>query len=116
MDIFVLSSVSEALSNALMEAMACGCAVVATDVGGNPELVTNGRTGLLVERGNVEALAAALRQLIDRPSLRTTLGAAASSFIRENFSLPAATDRLATVYSTLLAARHGDQRRPWRAA
>ena len=51
MDIFVLPSLSEALSNALMEAMACGCAVVASNVGGNPELVSNGETGLLFEPG-----------------------------------------------------------------
>ena len=48
-DIFVLPSLSEALSNSLMEAMACGCCVAASRVGGNPELVAHGETGMLFE-------------------------------------------------------------------
>jgi glycosyltransferase involved in cell wall biosynthesis len=111
-DIFVLSSVSEALSNALMEAMACGCAVVASDVGGNSELVTHDRTGLLVERANPEALSAALRRLIEQPALRADVGITASCFIHENFSLSAAAKGLASLYSRLLSAGRRTAIRP----
>ncbi|MBV8820942.1 MAG: glycosyltransferase, partial [Acidobacteriaceae bacterium] len=70
MDIFVLPSLSEALSNALMEAMACGCCAAASNVGGNPELVREGETGLLFEAGDAHGLAAALRRLIENAGLR----------------------------------------------
>src|SRR6266403_2465618 len=63
-DIFVLPSRSEALSNSLMEAMACGCPVIASNVGGNPELGEDGVSGLLFARQDSEALAAALRRMI----------------------------------------------------
>ena len=76
-DIFVLPSLSEALSNALMEAMACGCAVVASRVGGNPELVKDGETGLLFEKADVAGLAARLRLLIEDEALRRRLAGAA---------------------------------------
>ena len=105
-DIFVLPSNSEALSNALMEAMACGCAVVASRVGGNPELVRHGCNGLLFARHNVAELTTALRLLIDQPSLRAKVGAAAARFIREHRSTSVAARRLAGIYSSLLAARH----------
>ena len=70
MDIFVLPSLSEALSNSLMEAMACGCCAVASNVGGNPELVRNGETGLTFEAGDSAGLSAALRALIEDEALR----------------------------------------------
>jgi glycosyltransferase involved in cell wall biosynthesis len=69
MDVFVLSSVFEALSNALMEAMACGCACVASRVGGNSELVRDGDTGLLFEPGDVDGLSARFRRLAGSPAL-----------------------------------------------
>ena len=60
-DIFVLPSLSEALSNSLMEAMACGCCVAASRVGGNPELVAHGETGMLFEPRDAAGLAEVLR-------------------------------------------------------
>jgi glycosyltransferase involved in cell wall biosynthesis len=105
MDIFVLPSFSEALSNSLMEAMACGCAAVASRVGGNPELVRHGENGLLFESGDAEQLAARLRDLIGNPPLRSRLAAAGSRFIRERFSLAAAARRMGEVYEEFLAAR-----------
>ena len=68
-DIFVLPSLSEALSNSLMEAMACGCCVAASRVGGNPELVAHGETGMLFEPRDAAGLAGVLRLLMQR--LRT---------------------------------------------
>lgn len=85
-DIFVLPSYSEGLSNALMEAMASGCACIASDVGGNRYLVQNGVSGLLFPAGDREALAAHLRRLIEDPSKRKSMGDAAKKRIAEEFS------------------------------
>jgi glycosyltransferase involved in cell wall biosynthesis len=101
MDLFVLPSLSEALSNALMEAMACGCCAVASRVGGNPELVHEGETGALFEAGNAESLAMALRPLIANESRRRELAANGLAFIRENFSIAAAAQRMGEIYERL---------------
>jgi glycosyltransferase involved in cell wall biosynthesis len=102
-DIFVLPSVSEALSNSLMEAMACGCAVVASRVGGNPELVTHGETGLLFEPGDSADLAAGLRLLIADDSLRQHLGRNAAERINLHFSLRDSAAEMAGIYERYLA-------------
>jgi glycosyltransferase involved in cell wall biosynthesis len=102
-DIFVLPSVSEALSNSLMEAMACGCAVVASRIGGNPELVTHGETGLLFEPGNSTDLAVSLRLLIADDSLRQHLGRNAAERIRLHFSLRDSAETMADIYERYLA-------------
>lgn len=102
-DIFVLPSLSEAFSNALMEAMACGCAAVATRVGGNPELVRDGETGLLVEPGDAEALAATLVRLARAPELRARLAGRGAAFVGENFTIAAAARRMASIYEEMLA-------------
>jgi glycosyltransferase involved in cell wall biosynthesis len=104
-DIFVLPSLSEALSNSLMEAMACGCAVVASRVGGNQELVQHGRTGFLFETRNASQLAMVVTDLIEHPELRKNSGAAASQFIHRDFSVAAAAHRMAEIYSELLEGR-----------
>jgi glycosyltransferase involved in cell wall biosynthesis len=104
-DIFVLPSRSEALSNSLMEAMSCGCCCVASDAGGNPELVEHGLTGALFRTGGFEALAARLRELIEDASLRARLGKAASEHIRRNFSIEASARRAAALYTELLERR-----------
>ena len=85
-DIFVLPSYSEGLSNALMEAMASGCACIASDVGGNRFLIQNGVSGLLFPAGDREALAAHIRRLLEDPSKRESLGKAARKRIDEEFS------------------------------
>ena len=102
-DIFVLPSLSEALSNALMEAMACGCAVVASNVGGNPELVQPGRTGLLFERGNAQDLADQLRTLISNAKLRQQLAEAGQKLIQESYSAGRAAERMGEIYKGLLS-------------
>ena len=105
MDIFVLPSLSEALSNSLMEAMACGRAVVASAVGGNPELVTDGITGLLFQPGNSSELADRLESLIVDENLRTRFGAEASDHVRRYFSLEASVHRMEEIYDELLGRR-----------
>ena len=84
-DIFVLPSYSEGLSNALMEAMASGCACIATEVGGNRFLIQNGISGLLFPPGDREALKAHIRRLIEDEAKRKMLGEAARKRIEEEF-------------------------------
>jgi glycosyltransferase involved in cell wall biosynthesis len=103
MDIFVLPSLSEALSNALMEAMACGCCAVASEVGGNPELVAHGETGMLFPAGDHRALAAVLDSLAGRPEVRRRLAAAGGAFIRGGFSSQAAARRMGQIYADRLS-------------
>ncbi len=98
LDIFVLPSRSEALSNALMEAMASGCACIASNVGGNPELIASEEIGVLFESGNRAALSAALNELASDADRRTRLGAAAAARIRGEFTLDRAARRLAEIY------------------
>jgi L-malate glycosyltransferase len=101
-DIFVLPSRSEALSNALMEAMACGCCVVASNVGGNPELVEDDQTGSLFRAGDAEDLAIKLRRLIEDPVARASLGARAACLIRERFDRQASVSRMTAIYWSYL--------------
>lgn len=85
-DIFVLPSHSEGLSNALMEAMASGCACIASDVGGNRYLIQNGISGFLFPAGDREALRSHIQRLIDDESKRTMLGKGARERIEKVFS------------------------------
>ena len=85
-NIFVLPSHSEGLSNALMEAMASGCACIASDVGGNRFLIQNGVSGFLFPAGDREALQSHIQRLIDDASKRASLGIAARERIEKVFS------------------------------
>jgi glycosyltransferase involved in cell wall biosynthesis len=85
-DIFACPSHMEAFPNVVMEAMAAGLPVVASDVGGIPELIADGRSGVLVLPGAVEPLAAAIVRLMDDGDLATTLGAEAHRGIAANYS------------------------------
>ena len=102
MDIFVLPSLSEAFSNSIMEAMACGCAVIASRVGGNPELVEQGHTGILFEKADATDLASGLRLLIDNEALRERLVEVASARIRDEFSMTASARRMGEIYDYFL--------------
>ncbi|TSC59197.1 MAG: group 1 glycosyl transferase [Candidatus Peregrinibacteria bacterium Greene0416_19] len=85
-DIFVLPSYSEGLSNSLMEAMASGCACVASDVGGNAYLIQNGVSGFLFPAGDRQSLAAHIRRLIEDPHKRKAMGEAAQRRIAQSFA------------------------------
>lgn len=101
-DIFVLPSLSEALSNSLMEAMACGCCAVASCTGGNPELVQHERTGLLFPPGSTAGLGDCLARLIADRGFRESLATAGTSFIRPNFSRQNSARRMAEIYAFLI--------------
>ncbi len=103
MDLFVLCSHSEGLSISLMEAMAAGLPVVATEVGGNPELVEYGTTGLLVPPRDPEMLAAAILFLIRHPQCCRTLGSAGRQRVIERFSADAMAAKYADLYEEILA-------------
>jgi L-malate glycosyltransferase len=102
-DIFVLPSLSEALSNSLMEAMASGCCVVASKAGGNPELVVDQQSGLLFPPGDSTALAACLDLLLRDAGLRTRLAAAGVERMRTEFTLECSVRHMAEIYSQVLA-------------
>lgn len=96
-DVFVLPSVSEGLSNALLEAMSSGLAVLGSRVGGTAEVVEEGRTGLLFAPQDEAELAAKLKRFLDEPGLAGRLGAAAREKTVAAFSL----DRTAEAYERL---------------
>jgi glycosyltransferase involved in cell wall biosynthesis len=101
-DVFVLPSTKrEGLARSLIEAMAYGVAPVATDCGGNPELVVHGVSGLLVPVGDAAALAAAIGKLHDDPALRRRLGAAARERIGRDFRIEDTIEKTLALYRTL---------------
>lgn len=102
LDIFVLCSRSEAFSNALLEAMACGCCAVGTEVGGTPELIGRNERGLLCRPDDPDDLAAKLAVLIQDEALRRRLAAEAARCAREHFSVQAAAERISGIYEELL--------------
>jgi glycosyltransferase involved in cell wall biosynthesis len=87
MDVFVLPSVAEGMNNSLLEAMASGVAVVASDVGGNPEVVVDGDSGLLFPAGDVDALGGHLARLQAEPGRRRHLAQGAMQRVDQQFSI-----------------------------
>lgn len=98
LDVFALSSVSEGYSMALLEASATALAIVATDVGGNREIVQHGVTGSIVPAHDVEALAQAILGLLRNPEHAARLGAAARTMMEAGGSLEAMALRYAALY------------------
>lgn len=101
-DIFVQTSLHESFSNSLLEAMACGCAVIATDVGGTKELVTDSESGLMIQPGDVEGLAAKLTLLADGKELRQSLAARAVHVANGEFTIENYVRRCSDQYLELL--------------
>jgi glycosyltransferase involved in cell wall biosynthesis len=100
-DVYVNSSISEGISLTILEAMAAGLAVVATRVGGTPEVVRDGETGLLVPARSPAAVADAVKRLIDNAVWRGELGAAGRRTVEERFTIDRMVDRYAEIYSRL---------------
>jgi glycosyltransferase involved in cell wall biosynthesis len=102
-DVFVLPSLREGLPNALLEAMSSGCACIVTKLPGvTDHLVDDGRSGVLVPPGDVDALEQALRRLLADPALRASLGNAARRTIETRYSLDRAADQYLDAYRRLL--------------
>ena len=97
--VVVPSIVPDALSRVILEAMAASCPVIATRVGGTPELVVHDVSGLLVERGDRKELAEAIATLLDDPARRRRLGEAAREHIVRRFSSDQTVEQLITVYA-----------------
>jgi glycosyltransferase involved in cell wall biosynthesis len=100
-DVSVLCSTSEAFPNSVLEAMAAAKPVVATAVGGTPDAVSDGVTGLLVPPGDPEGLAAALRALYDDGTRRASLGEAGREAARAGYSEEAVIAQVETLYAKL---------------
>jgi L-malate glycosyltransferase len=105
LDIAVLPSLSEGMSNALLEYMAAGRAIVATAVGGNLRLIEDGVTGLLVPPGDAASLTAAMCRLLDDPLLAIRLGSRARRLVEERYSREAMVRRFEEFYEQLYLAR-----------
>ena len=102
-DIFVLPSLTEGMSITILEALAAGCAVVATRVGGVPEVIVDGVTGLLVPPASAGALAGAVAVLADNPYLRQSVALAGRERVIEKFVVDKMLMRTGAVYEMLLA-------------
>jgi glycosyltransferase involved in cell wall biosynthesis len=98
LDLFVLSSVSEGYSMALLEACAVALPVIATDVGGNSEIIRSGETGLLVAPGNADSLADSMLALLRDPERASAYGRAARAWVEHHGSLEAMAERYQCLY------------------
>jgi glycosyltransferase involved in cell wall biosynthesis len=103
-DVFVLPSASEGLSNALLEACACGLAAVASRTGGTTDVIESGRNGLLFDIDDRAGLTAALRRLRADAVLRSALGRAARDTVATAYDLRATASSLVALYRSLGAA------------
>jgi glycosyltransferase involved in cell wall biosynthesis len=101
-DIFVLPSRSEGFSNAIVEAMAASLPVVATNVGGNAEAVTDGVSGLIVPPEDPTALAAAITRLLSEPGKAQEMGAAGKKLASEKFTTDAMMHQITLAYASVL--------------
>ncbi len=105
-DLFVMSSVTEGLGTSLLDAMACRKAIVGTRAGGIPEVVDEGRTGLLVEPRDPHQLADAILRLIQDEAMRKRMAEAGYARVRERFTVERMVADTAAVYSRLAAVPH----------
>jgi len=105
-DIFVMSSVTEGLGTSLLDAMACGKPIVATTAGGMPEVVADGRTGILVPPRDHAAMAEALIRLLSDAALRAEMGAAGVARARARFSAERMVQDTLDVYKRVALHAH----------
>jgi len=104
-DVFALSSLSEGISNAVLEAMSCGLPIVTTDCGGMREAVTDGVEGFVTPTRDPRAIAAALCKLAASHELRHSMGAAARLRIEREFTLPRQIDAWMNMLSEVAAGK-----------
>jgi glycosyltransferase involved in cell wall biosynthesis len=101
-DVFALSSDDEAFGISLLEAMAAGCPVVATAVGGIPEVVEDGRSGLLVPRRDPDRMAEVILSLLEAPEWAKAMGLRGRQIARERFDVRRMVERVDALYQELL--------------
>jgi glycosyltransferase involved in cell wall biosynthesis len=106
-DIFVLPSRSESFPNGLLEAMASGCCPVGSNVGGVPELIEHGKSGLLFRSGDSGELAECFRALLTNDELRARFASAAVNRAHTLFTLDRFVANTTDLYSTLLSRHYG---------
>lgn len=104
MNVFVLPSINEGISNTVLEAMAAARPVVAGRVGGNPELIDAGRTGALYDPADADALVRAMREYSNAPALAVAHGSAARERVERQFGIDAMVNSYAAVYEQMSAA------------
>ena len=105
MDVYVLPSLSEGICNSLLEAMAAGLPVIASETGGNPEVAVNQESGLLFPVGDTAALAGHLLSLRGQSDLRMRLGLGALSRVQREFSIDAMVESYARLYESVATQR-----------
>ncbi len=101
-DVFVMSSITEGLGTSLLDAMACGVAIVATRAGGIPEVIIDQDSGLLVEPHDADGLAAAIVQLLRDPALRERLRDTGAKRVRAHFTAQRMVERTSQLYARLV--------------
>lgn len=103
-DCFVLPSLAEGISNTILEAMATGLPVLATNVGGNADLVVHGETGLIVDASDVDAMASSLIQMYGNQTASRNMGLAGRARVERHYSLYAMVGRYQALYDEMLQA------------
>jgi glycosyltransferase involved in cell wall biosynthesis len=106
-DIFVLPSLSEARPRSIIEAMSLGVAVIGSDAGGIPSLITHDQNGVIVAAGDASSLAQAIDRLVASPELRRRLGAAARAYVERDCRADRTALEYLTVYRRITAQRRG---------
>lgn len=104
-DLFIFPSRQEGLPNALLEAMACGCACVASDIGGCRDLIVSGKNGLLFSSGDPASLVGAVKLMILKPDQIETLGRAAHKTVKANHDIVIIGNHLMQLYCNLIEGR-----------
>ncbi|MFO1022641.1 MAG: glycosyltransferase family 4 protein [Planctomycetales bacterium] len=105
LDVYVAASREESFGVAILEASACGCPVIVTDVGGLPEVVKNSETGLIIPKDDPGALADALCRLVDHPAERQRMSVQGRKFVSEHYEWNENVGRMLTVYEGLCAVK-----------
>ncbi len=103
LDVFILPSKWEGMSMALLEAMSHGIPVIATNVGGTPEVITNRYTGLLIPPNDPQAITEAIELLRNDPGIRKELGSLGRKHVNANFSLEKTARSIDELYRRLLS-------------
>jgi len=106
MDIYIQTSLNEGLSLSILEAMAAGKPIIATDVGGNSEAITNGVTGLLLQNGSVDEIAKAIIFMIENPESRNRFSLEGLNLVRHSFSLDKMVDGYQNLYQEVIAKKN----------